>query len=189
MIPKGNFLRGRIDMIGLPLHSEAGRPSQKAGLLLLLVLLFIGCSWRQPLMLPVQMFGEWRTQEPRYQGRFIRLDNIQITFGLGGLAPNNSERIEKVKMVSPKTPTDYVLELKAADGTPDSITLLFSPENGGELRIKNQPTVVWTHQLRGGPSKMLPSGAKEAAPLDGARVEHKTIYKIDCLLPEHCHSY
>jgi hypothetical protein len=176
-------------MIGLQPHGEAGRSSRKAGLLLLLVFLFVGCSWRQPQTLPVQMFGVWKTQEPRYQGRFIRLDNSQITFGLGGLAPDNSERIEKIKMVSPKTPTDYVLELKAADGTPDSITLLFSPENDGELRIKNQPTVVWRHQLKAGPSKMLTSGAKEAAPLDGARVEHKTIYKIDCLLPEHCHSY
>jgi hypothetical protein len=176
-------------MIRLPSHHEPGRRSMEAGLLLWLLVLLTGCSWRQPQTLPVQMFGEWKTQEPRYQGRFIRLDKGQITFGLGGLAPDNSERIEKVKTAPAKTPTDYVLELKAADGTPDSITLLFSPENGGELRIKNQPTVVWRHPLKSGPGKILPSGAQAAAPLDGSRLEHKTIYKIDCLLPEHCHSY
>jgi hypothetical protein len=176
-------------MIRLPSHHEASRRSREAGLLLWLLFLLTGCSWRQPPTLPAQIVGEWRTQESRYQGRFIRLDNGQITFGLGGLAPDNTERIEKVRMTPRENPTDYVLTLRAADGTPDSIALHFSPENGGELRIKSQFTLVWRHPPKGGPGKTLPSRAQAAAPLDGSRVEHKTIYKIDCLLPEHCHSY
>lgn len=176
-------------MIGPPLHGEGIRLSRKAGPCLLLILLLGGCSWRQPPSLPAQIIGEWKTQEPRYQGRFIRLENSQVTFGLGGLAPDNSERIEKLSMAPPQNPTDYVLGLRAADGTRDSITLHFSPENGGELRLKNQPTLVWRHQLKGGPNKMFPSRVREAAPVDEPRAEHKTIYKIDCLLPERCHSY
>jgi hypothetical protein len=167
-------------VIGLLLQGKAGRPPWAAGFLWLPLLVLAGCSWRQTATVPAQIVGEWRTQEPRYQGRFIRLENRQITFGLGGLAPAYAERIEKVGMVPPQNPTDYVLGLREADGTSDSITLHFSPENGGELRIKNQPGMVWRHPLKSEPSKTLPSGA---------RVEHKTIYKIDCLLPEHCHSY
>jgi hypothetical protein len=174
-------------MTGHPLENGAACLSKQTGLFLLLLLVSLsGCGWRQPPRLPGQILGEWKTQEPRHQGRFIKLESNWITFGLGGVAPDRTESIEKLSMEPPNNPTDYVLGLRAADGTDDSIALRFSGDNGGELRMKNQPTLVWRRQ--GGPNTMLPIETQEAVH-DGARPEHKRIYKIDCLRPSHCRSY
>jgi hypothetical protein len=138
--------------------------------------------------LPGQVVGEWNTDDARYQGRFLRLETDRITFGLGGVAPDNSEHIERVSMAPTNNPTDYVIRLRAGDGTPDSIVLQFTPDNGGELRIKNQPKVVWKRKNE--PSRTLPGNVPQRVILrsDGT-YEHQTIYKIDCLRPDVCRSY
>lgn len=176
-------------MIGFPSHRELGGPSRQTLLLLLLLLLLAGCDWRRPQTLPGQVVGEWRTDEPRYKGRFIRLETDQITFGLGGVAPDKSEHIERVRMAPTGKSTDYVIGMRAEDGTPDSIALQFTPENGGELRMKNQLKVVWRRKNQS--TKTLPGETPQhkTVPPDGTYVEHRTIYKIDCIRPKVCRSY
>ncbi len=121
-------------MIGLPPQNELdGAP--RVALLLLLLLLLSGCDWRGPQTLPGQMVGEWKTDEPRYRGRFIRIEADRITFGLGGLAPDKAEHVERVRMASTNDDaTDYTIRLREVDGAPDSIVLQFTSQNGGELR-------------------------------------------------------
>jgi len=186
-------------MIGFPSQNERTWLSWPTLLLLPLLLLLSGCGRLGPQTLPVQMVGEWKTDEPRYHGRFLRLETDRITFGLAGLAPDNTEHIERISMAPSDNPTDYTIRLKAGDGTADSIVLQFTPQNGGELRLKNQPTVVWKRKRE--PAGTKPKGApqretsqhetpqREAPPPDHIYGEHTTIYKIDCIRPKVCRSY
>src|SRR5258705_2445420 len=154
-----------------------------------LLLLLAGCAWRDPKTVPGQMVGEWRTDEPRYNGRFLRLEADRITFGLGGVAPDKAEHVERVRMTPRDNPTEYAIHLKSADGTTDSIALQFTTQNGGELRIKSQPKVVWKRKNE--PSRPLPTIAPQRqSPLpDTPHGEHKIIYTIDCLRPKLCRSH
>ncbi len=153
------------------------------------LLLLAGCNWRDPQTLPEQLLGEWKTDDARYQGRFLKVETDQITFGLGGAAPNELEHIERVHMEPANNPTDYLIKLKKLDGAPDSVVLRFSPENGGELRLKNQPHVVWSRNKN--PIQAQPARAllPAALPLGVLLGEPKTIYTIECIRPKVCHSY
>jgi hypothetical protein len=174
-------------MSTIPSHREV--KWCKKLLLFVPLVLVAGCNWGGPQTLPAQVVGIWKTDDPRYYGRFLKLDSDQVIFGLGGVAPNKIEHIEKVKMAPTEKATEYTIKLKADDGTSDAIALRFTPENGGELGIKNQPKVVWTRKSF--PDTALPGKILQgkAPPRDGAAKEHKTIYKIDCLLPNSCRSY
>jgi len=156
---------------------------RKKLLLFLPLALAAGCNGGGPQTLPAQIVGVWKTDDARYHGRFLKLESDQITFGLGGIAPNQLEQIETVKMVPSDKATDYVIGLRAQDGTSDSVTLRFVPENGGELGIRNQAKVVWRR-------RSFPGATPPETPLrDGWPNEHKTVYKIDCLWPSLCRSY
>jgi hypothetical protein len=184
-------------MIRFPLLSErAWRTPIR--LLLPLLLLLAGCDWRGSQTLPAQMVGDWRTDEPRYHGRLMRLETDRITFVLGGVVPDNTELIENVRMASSSNPTDYTLHLKARDGTEESIVLQFTPQNGGELRLNSQSKVVWKRKSQiAGTTPGAPQGetSQKEAPQQGTPAanrgygEHVTIYKIDCLKPKACRSF
>jgi hypothetical protein len=187
------------------------RPGTRQILCLLLLSLLAaatGCNRLELRAVPAQMVGEWRTDQPRYQGRFIRLESNRVTFGLAGLAPDKAEMVEKIIATPKDNPTDYNVQLKAQDGTDDSIILQFAPENGGELRLKNQPRMVWTRKIepvkipeppksapkkdRKQPSHVADSQAEllELAPAsDRVYPDHVTIYKIDCIRPNVCRSH
>jgi len=155
----------------------------------LLLLLLAGCDWRDPRTLPGQVLGEWKTDDARYQGRFLKVETDQITFGLGGAAPNELEHIESVHMEPANNPTDYLIRLKRLSGASDSVVLRFTPENGGEIRLKNQPKVVWSRKKDPMQAQPTEASLPAALPLDVLLGEHKTIYKIDCIRPKVCHSY
>jgi hypothetical protein len=176
-------------MIWFPSQNEPVSASRRALLLLPLLLWLAGCNGQGLQALPSQMIGEWRTDEPRYHGRFMRLETDRVTFGLGTGAPDQAEHVERVKLAPRDNPMDYTIRLTAGDGTPDSIVLQFTPQNGGELRLKNQPKIVWRRKSE--PARALPKGTpqQETPSPDQPYREHKTIYKIDCVRPKVCRSY
>ena len=187
-------------MIGPQSQNRPAWMSRPILLIFPLLLLLASCNWQRGAeTLPGQMVGEWRTDEPRYHERFMKLQTDRITFGLGGAAPDVTEHIENVRMAPSDNVADYTIRLRALDGTPDSIALLFTPQSGGELRLKSQPRVVW--KRKADPAGTQPSAIpppetppreipkSETSPPDGRSREHKTVYKIDCVHPEACHSY
>ncbi len=176
-------------MIHFHAHDGRGAASRQMLLLSLLLVVLASCDWRGPQTLPEQVLGEWKTDDARYQGRFLKIEADRITFGLGGVAPDELEHIDRIRVASANNPADYIIKLKRNNGAPDSVALRFTPENGGELRLKNQPKVVWFRkrdpEQRQPAQTLLPA----ALPLDLLFGEHKIIYKIDCIHPKACHSY
>ena len=194
-------------MIRLAAHNERCKARRSTLLLLLpLLLWFVGCDQGTPT-LPRQMAGTWRTNEAKYDGRFMKLDGDRITFGMGGTAPDKVELVERVNMTPRDNPTDYTVKLKMADGSPDSIILQYSEQFGGELRLKSQPKIVWSRTIQpvkkqvadapapapaatpGPASGSLPLPKHETITREQIYGEHMTIYRIDCIKPNVCKSY
>jgi hypothetical protein len=169
-------------MTKFPSQNKLFWASRSTLLLAPLLLSLAGCDWGGTQTLPGQMVGEWRTDEPRYHGRFIKLEADRVTFGLGGLGPDKAEHIERIKMTPRDNPTDQ-----------------FTPQNGGELRLKSQPTIVWKRKNEPArtPPRQTPQPETpqqktpqcETPPPDHVYGEHMTVYKIDCLKPDVCRSY
>ncbi|HZR58972.1 MAG TPA: hypothetical protein VFA74_19040 [Terriglobales bacterium] len=170
-------------------RGKMGGQSRRKLVLLIPLLFFIGCDWGKPQILPTEITGVWKTDEPRYRGRFIKLDPDQITFGLGGIAPDKSEHIEKLKIASINNAIDYSIRLRAADGTPDSIFLRFTRRDGGELGMKNQPQVIWRRKAAVATTSPAQISRGDTLSRSGIPREHKTVYKIDCIRPKTCRSY
>src|ERR1035441_4705329 len=78
------------DMTKSPSQNKRFWASRSTLLLAPLLLSLAGCDWGGTQTLPGQMVGEWRTDEPRYHGRFIKLEADRVTFGLGGLGPDKA---------------------------------------------------------------------------------------------------
>lgn len=169
-------------------HNDGRSVRQKAFFLAPLVVILSGCAAPPLKTLPADIVGHWTTSEPRYRTRSMALEPEQITFGLGGLEPDKVEQVEAVSMAQRQNETEYVIKLKAADQTPDSVVVQFRPENGGELRLKNQSKVVWTRNRK--PIGPVQSMEPPPSMLPQSRyLEHRTLYKIDCLHVDVCHSY
>jgi hypothetical protein len=186
-------------MIGFSPHHERRGTAWSAGVLVLPLLLWLaGCGVAKPKTLPEQITGEWRNDDARYHGRFMRLETDEITFGLGGVGPDEGERVESVSTTPGDYHTDYTIRLRKADGRSDSLFLQFSEQNSGELRLKNQSKIIWkrkgeeaqtTPQKTSRPRASLREIA-EPETLTPERIfgGHRTIYKIDCIRPKVCHS-
>ena len=192
-------------MIRRAAHTERRHAWQLTLLLLLPLLLWLaGCNQaaQTATTLPRQMAGTWRTDEPKYDGRYMKLDGDRITFGLGGTAADRVELVEQVSMTPLDNPTDFAVKLKMPDGTADSVNLQYSEKFGGELRLKSQPKIVWSRKsLPAKKQQVAETPAPQPAPaalgtpkhetITRERMygEHMTIYKIDCLKPNTCKSF
>ena len=186
-------------MIRLAAHNKRRKAWRSTLLLWLPLLLWLaGCDQGTPT-LPRQMAGTWRTNEAKYDGRFMKLDGDRITFGMGGTGPDKTELVERVTMTPRDHPTDYTVNLKMPDGSSDSIVLQYSEQFGGELRMKSQPKIVWSRSIQPVKKQVADAPAPETAPLPMPKVEtitreriygdHMTIYRIDCIKPNVCKSY
>jgi hypothetical protein len=138
--------------------------------LTMLLLMLAGCSEPPATILPAQVLGEWQTDDARYRGRGMKLDSNRVIFGLGGVAADKAELVESVKMTPKDNPTDLLIQLRTADGTPDSLALQYTAANGGELRIKSQAKIVWrrgnafTRAVPSTPEPSKPAPEVTAAP-------------------------
>jgi hypothetical protein len=104
------------------------------------LLLCLACS---KVEAPTDLVGNWRTDDPRYQDKVLRLDGCCIVYGLGEDKDPRPEQIVSVKTQSNGAGTTYMVESIGDSKKHQKITLLYSPANGGELHIANLPKVLW----------------------------------------------
>lgn len=93
------------------------------------------------------LMGVWKTSEPRYADRFIKIGKDTITFGTGG---ENFESYSIKKIYMKKVPIEnsilYTIHYKNREGVWNKFAFYYSPVNGGVIRLKNQKQMVWTKE-------------------------------------------
>lgn len=115
-------------------------------LVVLAFLTNLGCSSNEIENLPQEVLGQWETEAPKYEGFSFELSEKTITF-----ADSNAENgielyiIEKrTKELDNENKIFYVVHYENKEGLELKHAFYYDPSGGGEIRLKNQRTIVWT---------------------------------------------
>lgn len=93
--------------------------------------------------MPQALIGVWATDSPRYAERFIKLDNKQLTMGLGEFG-TTIYQIKEFKRRVDGNQKSFQL-VYGQDNEPDQILHFeYDSAGGGSIKIRNQKDVVWT---------------------------------------------
>ena len=110
-----------------------------------------GCDRNTHSMLPAELGGEWTTDDPRYQDRFLELSPTFVITGMGRSEAARVEWIDKVEAAPIGNDTQFkVYSTELSLGTHDAMSFVFSSANGGEIRFRNQPEVWRTKRNKTG---------------------------------------
>ena len=111
-------------------------------LALLVALPNVGCSRKNPRVLPKELEGVWSTDDPRYADRILELSQAFVIVVTGNHDAPRVEWIDKVDMSPSTSGTAYkISSTERSAGTAEQMTILFNPANGGEIRFPNQKAV------------------------------------------------
>lgn len=108
---------------------------------LILLLLCLGCT-KSPKV-PAELNGTWRTQDPRYEGKFLQFDESYITTGLGDEQIPKVELITHLEVRHEGPGITCVIDARDQQGNTERITVMYSSQEGGELRLSNPRQVLW----------------------------------------------
>jgi hypothetical protein len=101
----------------------------------------LGCAPQEPSEVPEKLVGVWITDDPRYEGRFLKLEPRKIHFGLGGDQATENPIID-VEELPGEGNTIYRIKYLSPEGLEYSQSLYYDPSNE-EIRYKSRPSVVW----------------------------------------------
>lgn len=104
-----------------------------------LFMLSVGC---QSAKLPNELLGIWRTDNPQYKGRYMKVDAQFVVLGVGEDKPVPRKVVEITKS-SEGIETLYTLKTNEKDEGEYSFSFYYSPADGGTIRFKNQPQLIW----------------------------------------------
>ena len=109
-------------------------------------LTIFGCSSNEIDNLPQEVMGHWETETPKYAGFSFELREKTITFrdlnAENGIESNTIEK--RTKERDNKKNIFYVVHYKNKEGLELKHAFYYDPSGDGEIRLKNQETVVWT---------------------------------------------
>jgi hypothetical protein len=115
----------------------------------LVVLAFLtafGCSSNKIDNLPQEVLGRWETEAPKFAGFSFELSEKTITF-----YDQNAEEGTEIYFIKKRTKeqdndgnTFYVVHYENEEGLELKHAFYYDPSEGGEIRLKNQESVVWT---------------------------------------------
>lgn len=114
--------------------------------ILLTVLVCAGCNHNDSCMLPRQLEGVWTSDDSRYRDRFLELSQVFVIVVTGPRDTPVVSFVDKVESRPMGKDTAFtVYSTDHSQGAHYKLTLQFRPDNGGEIRFKNQPQ-VWTRR-------------------------------------------
>jgi hypothetical protein len=99
------------------------------------------------------MVGYWTTDEPRYHGRFLEMNQAYVIIGAGENGTPGVQTIDRVESAPMPEGTRCTIYSTTRDGVHDQLTIDYDSHNGGEVRFENQPDVVWRRAEKGTPDK------------------------------------
>jgi hypothetical protein len=93
--------------------------------------------------LPSEMLQVWRSDEPRYIGRYFELRDNWVIFGTGA-ALSDMHVVEHVTSeANPEGGRRYTIQYRAEDGTVTSVQVIHHPGPRPTLKFANHDE-VWT---------------------------------------------
>jgi len=116
----------------------------KVTTLLILIVLLWGCSPGGEESFPLELIGIWNTNEPRYDGCSIEIQNNQIIFSNIHEDHIEFNRIEKIKKSQKNGKTMYNIDFVNKEGLEFNISLVYMKTSKYEVIFyKNQTDVLW----------------------------------------------
>jgi hypothetical protein len=115
-------------------------------LVVFVILTIFGCSSNEIDNLPQEMLGRWETETPKFAGFSFELSEETITFtDLNAENGIESYTIEKrTKELDNQKNIFYVVHYENEEGLELKHAFYYDPSKGGEIRLKNQKSVLWT---------------------------------------------
>jgi hypothetical protein len=134
---------GRIIIVCSPTLHNMRRTSAEycnylVNIVCLLLLFIVGCEHE---VVPQHFIGTWKTSDPQYADRYLKISEQTITYGIGE-GEEVSHTIDRIKSKQGDGGTEYTFYYKDAEGGKNSLTVTYRPDSGGTLQIKNS-AVIW----------------------------------------------
>lgn len=95
---------------------------------------------RELRQLPLELAGQWVTEDPRYDARFLQLEEHAVIFETG--AGQERGTLEEIRLLSAASGTLYRIRYRVAGDDPQELALQLLPD--GSLRLGNRQDLVWT---------------------------------------------
>lgn len=98
-------------------------------------------------LLPADVVGSWTTKDSRYQDRELELSRAFVILITGRHDPASVQMIDRVDATTQGQDTLFTIySTDYSQGTHFEMKIQYRPDNGGEIRFKNQQ-VVWTRRV------------------------------------------
>ena len=106
----------------------------------------LGCSSNEIESLPQEVLGHWETATPKFEGFSFELGEKTITFT--DLNAENGIEIyvieKRTKELDNEDNVFYVVHYENEEGLELKHAFYYDPSGGGQIKLKNQQSVVWT---------------------------------------------
>ncbi len=121
----------------------------KNGSLLLALALFLGsCDLNKEAVPPPEMIGTYRTNDPRYEGLYFRIEKGMFDFSTveGTVETYPIVAYEKLDRTNGRRKTIYHLLHGKRDGQELKVSFNFEPDGGGTISFLNRPGTIWLRE-------------------------------------------
>lgn len=120
----------------------------RARVFLVLLVIFtgvLGGQCQKGFAVPEELIGIWVTKDPRYFNTPFEIKKNTVIFEQGlGYLDFEVYPIADVKMTESEGQTLYIIYYILPSGKIFEFSFYYSGTNGGQIRFKNQPDMVWT---------------------------------------------
>ena len=96
---------------------------------------------------PEKLLGVWKTSHPKYADRFFEIKKDFIIFGTGGESFELHALADIHESWEGKSIL-YTISHLNHEGQRYTFAFYYNPDDGGTIRFKNQPNIVWTKETR-----------------------------------------
>jgi len=121
------------------------RARTNLALLFAMLALIFGVHCGQTFTVPEELIGVWVTKDPNYSDRPFEIKENTVIFEQGlGYLDFDVYPIVGVKKTESEGQTLYIIYYTIPSGKKFEFSFYYSAANGGEIRFKNQPEILWT---------------------------------------------
>jgi len=120
------------------------RPKNFLVFLVIFAVVF-GVQCQERFTVPEELIGVWVTEDPKYADYPFEIKKNTVIFEQGlGYLDFDVYPIAGVKMTESEGQTLYIIYYTLPSGKEFEFSFYYSAANGGEIRFKNQPEMLWT---------------------------------------------